>query len=337
MSSRLEILAKKTERPLPQLTRDLERCKRDLDNFGYCLLENALSAEALNASKTRLEEQAEAERQRGIAYEDGGPTQRWGNFRDEEGRMTSAAFTAEHGGINQRVWMLVNKGKIFCDIVEHEDAHTLTRHVLGDEYQISSFTANIAKKGGTPMDLHSDQWWMPPPVRRGRAPIPVGSITRDDGGEERSPDAPMIAPPACLNIMWMLSDFTADIGATRIVPGSHLSGRQPKEGLYSESDVIAAEAPAGSAMFFEGRLWHGTGSNITDQPRLGILLTFCGPQFRPAENYTVAVAPEVIADASPLMRALLGFKTWNAYGRIDGPATEYFEPGEKSPGELYPE
>ena len=166
--------------------------------------------------------------------------------------------------------------------------------------------------------------------------MPVGSVTRDHTGEEKANDAPMIAPPVCINIMWMLCDFSSQIGATRIVPGSHLSGRQPKKGLFAEQDVISAEAPAGTAMVIDGRLWHGTGANITDEPRLGILQTMCGPQFRPQENYTVGVSTEILEDASPRLRALLGFKTWNAYGRVESPAVEFIYSKQESIGELIP-
>ena len=35
--------------------------------------------------------------------------------------------------------------------------------------------------------------------------------------------------------------------------------------------------------------------------------------------------------------ALLGFKVWNAYGRIESPAVEFISPGETSLGEMQPE
>ena len=51
----------------------------------------------------RLEAQAQAEKQLGEAFEDGGPTQQWDNFRDENGKIRTDAFKAKNGGINQRV------------------------------------------------------------------------------------------------------------------------------------------------------------------------------------------------------------------------------------------
>ena len=118
-----------------------------------------------------------------------------------------------------------------------------------------------------------------------------------------------------------------------MVPGSHLRGRQPDAKRMAEGDSIATVADAGTAMVFDGRLWHGTGANVSGKPRLGILTTFCGPQFRPQENYTIGTAPAVLADATPDLLALLGFKVWNAYGRVGQPTAEFVKPGDVQ-GEL---
>jgi hypothetical protein len=53
------------EQDLPQATKDLATAKADLDRYGYCLLAEALGADQLAALRTRLEEQALAERQTG--------------------------------------------------------------------------------------------------------------------------------------------------------------------------------------------------------------------------------------------------------------------------------
>lgn len=320
---------------LPELTGDLSMAKSNIDRFGYCLLKDALSQDQVAAMRARLVEQAAAERQLGAAYEDGGPDQNWGSFRDETGRVRPEAFTAAAGGVNQRLWMLINKGRVFHQVLFEERVREVVSHVLGDEYLLSSFTANIAKAGGVEMDLHTDQWWMPSPTRPGRKALPVGSITRErfDADGEGTPW--MIAPPAAVNVLWMLVEFTAGNGGTRVVPGSHLFGRQPEKG--SNAEAVAAEGPAGTALVIDARIWHGTGANVTGGERLALLTTFCGPQFRPQENLTVGTSPEVLNDASPELLALLGFKVWNAYGRIENPAVEFISPGESSLGALRPE
>ena len=80
-------------------------------------------------------------------------------------------------------------------------------------------------------------------------------------------------------------------------------------------------------MLFDGRIWHGTGANVSDEHRLGVLTTFVAPQFRTQVNFTMATAPEVVAEADEDLLALLGFKIWNAYGRIESQVAGYIQAG----------
>ena len=309
-----------TTNDLPQSTTDVALAKSNLDEFGYCLVAEALNEEEVLGLRRRLETQAAAEKQRGLAYEDAGPNQ---------------------SGVNQRIWFLVNKGQVFRDLLVHKVIRALVAHVLGDEYLLSSFTANIANPGGV-MGMHTDQWWMPQPVGPGCTSVKPGSITRAHfrGRHFGQPgsEPPMWIPPAvACNVMWMLTDFTSDNGATCVVPRSHLKGRQPDPELDADVEAVAAVAPAGTAMVFEGRVWHSTGTNVSDAPRLGALSYFCAPQFRQQENLTVGTDPAVLKSAPPELLALLGFKVWQGYGRIESPADEYISPCETALGELSPE
>jgi len=318
---------------LPQPTANVAQAKSDIDHYGYCLIENALDPVVVNAALKRLKEQAAAELEQGAAFEDGGPRQQWGAFTDGKGRPRQQAYTAAAGGVNQRVWMLVNKGQVFRDILFTASVRAVVDHLLGDDYLLSSYSANIAKPGGVAMNLHTDQWWMPNPVNREPSPIPVGSITRERTNLKGEETPLMIAPCVCVNVMWMLNDFSAENGGTRFVPGSHLRGRPPKQ-WDGDGETLAAEGPAGTAMIFDGRLWHGTGANVSSENRYGLLTTFCGPQFRPQENFTIGARPELLADASPELLALMGFKTWSGYGRVESPVAEFVSQDERSLGEL---
>lgn len=319
---------------LLQPTKDLDLAKRQLDEFGYCLLADAMNQSTLAAVRARLEEQAAAEQQQGLAYRDGGEKQNWGDFKDDKGNTRKDAFSAASGGVNQRIWMLVNKGQVFRDLLFVQEVREVINHALGEDYLLSSFTANIANPGGVAMALHTDQWWMPLPIRPAPTKVPVGSISRTlPNSDEKQP--PMIAPSVAVNVMWMLADFTEENGGTRLVPGSHLYGRRPDRECDKDVDTIAAAAPAGTAMIFDGRIWHGTGANVSNESRLGLLTTFCGPQFRPQENLALGTSKDVLKDASPDLLALLGFKIWNAYGRIESPVAEYVSQGETTLGELH--
>ncbi|MCY3709202.1 MAG: phytanoyl-CoA dioxygenase family protein [Caldilineaceae bacterium] len=318
---------------LPRATSDMEQAKSDILEYGYCLIANALEPEVVGAALARLKEQAAAELEQGAAFEDGGPKQQWGAFTDGKGRPKQKAYTAAAGGVNQRVWMLVNKGRIFRQILFTDSVRAVVDHVLGEEYLLSSYSANIAKPGGVAMNLHTDQWWMPHPVDREPSPLPVGSITRERPNLRGEGAPEMIAPCVCVNVMWMLNDFSAENGGTRFVPGSHLRGRPPRAN-DGEGEILAAEGAAGTAMVFDGRLWHGTGANVSSGNRYGLLTTFCGPQFRPQENFTIGSRPEMLADATSELLALLGFKIWSGYGRVESPVAEYVSQDERSLGEM---
>lgn len=300
---------------LPQPTTDLSLAKANLDDHGYCLLANALDSDTVAALRQRVEEQAAAERQLDVAYRDA-------------------------GGPNQRLWFLVNKGQVFVDLLSHPEVRELVGHVLGEAYVLSSFTCNIANPGGI-MEMHTDQWWMPPPALPEKTLIKPGSMTRQfrghHFGETVTERPPMIQPAVACNVMWMLTDFTKENGATHVLPGSQQFGRQPDMERDTFDDWVPGLAPAGTAMIFEGRVWHSTGSNVSASSRIGALTYFCAPQFRQQENLVSGTKQEVLDNASQELLGLLGFKLWNGYGRIESPKAEWISRGETGLGELRPE
>ena len=139
----------------------------------------------------------------------------------------------------------------------------------------------------------------------------------------------LINPPVVCNVMWAVSDFTKENGATRLVPGSQLSGRAPEPGRCYE--VVHAEAPPGSIVVWEGRTWHGSGLNTGTAPRLGITMYWAAPLLRQLNNFTYGLRPEVVADLSDSERAVLGFKLWNDYGSTNDFDDEWEVDGEKKP------
>ncbi|HEV2597896.1 phytanoyl-CoA dioxygenase family protein [Sphingopyxis sp.] len=203
---------------------------------------------------------------------------------------TDSGYTAAatEQAANQRVWNLLNKGDIFASFALNETARALAGHIVGPAHLLFSSTANIARRGGMAQRLHGDQVFAP-------AETPF----------------PLIA-----NTMWMLDDFTENNGATRVVPETHELRSWPAEG--DEIATVASTGPRGTLMVWDGRLWHGTGENVTDTPRHGMIIAYCAPFLRPQENHTVSLRPEVIAGASPELLELAGFQHWYGLGMIDG-------------------
>jgi ectoine hydroxylase-related dioxygenase (phytanoyl-CoA dioxygenase family) len=276
----------------------------------------------------RLIEQAEAEKQLNIAYEDGSKTKKWGEFNNKDASS----------GINQRVWMLPNKGKVFLDILQNHSYADCVKQIVGEEFLVSSFGANIAKPGGMAMDLHTDQWWLPDPVSRNEEFLPSGSINRKKFNYKINKDIlnnkNFISRPAVSNVLIMLNGMSKENGGTLIVPGSHLFGRHPDNILDKDIFTISAEGPPGCAIITDGRLWHGTGANITQKNRLALLITFCGPQFRPQENFTMGIREEVFLQLNDYQKEILGFKVWNGYGRTGNPTEKFLNINNIEVGEL---
>ena len=312
----------------PKPTKSSKTAKNDLKKWGYCLLENAIPKNLNTKSMERLIEQAEAEKQLNIAYEDGSKTKKWGEFNNKDASS----------GINQRVWMLPNKGKVFLDILQNHSYADCVKQIVGEEFLVSSFGANIAKPGGMAMDLHTDQWWLPDPVSRNEEFLPSGSINRKKFNYKINKDIlnnkNFISRPAVSNVLIMLNGMSKENGGTLIVPGSHLFGRHPDKILDKDIFTISAEGPPGCAIITDGRLWHGTGANITQKNRLALLITFCGPQFRPQENFTMGIREEVFLQLNDYQKEILGFKVWNGYGRTGNPTEKFLNINNIEVGEL---
>lgn len=62
---------------------------------------------------------------------------------------------------------------------------------------------------------------------------------------------------------------------------------------------------------------------ISHDPALG---TFFAPQFRQQENQVHGLDRELWPELSDKMKERLGFKPWNAYGRLENPTAPWIAP-----------
>ncbi|OAG41988.1 hypothetical protein AYO21_03723 [Fonsecaea monophora] len=282
---------------LPTPTEDIDQVRRDLKEFGYGLVKNALTQEQVQLLAEAVRQQGRGEVEAGVAAKDGGPN-----------------------APNQRIWTLINKGQEFLDLLEHPLIDEVIPENLGEHFLVHSYSANIARPGNTPMMLHTDQVGIQPPVRN----VYFG-----------------------INIMWFLTDVTAENGGTRVFPGSHLGAVAPDDNDEGYPDcygvilskggadvvcapdpfnidgTVAAEGPAGTALVFESRLWHATGPNrMTSGERPVILMFFMRSYIRQQENNFLSIRPEVEANLSDRVRRMLGWCTDGAFGGIEGEVRE---------------
>jgi ectoine hydroxylase-related dioxygenase (phytanoyl-CoA dioxygenase family) len=107
-----------------------------------------------------------------------------------------------------------------------------------------------------------------------------------------------------LNVMWPLTSFTQENGATVIWPGSHgveALIEQPREA------PIVAEAEPGDAIVFLGSTLHGAGANCSLRARRGIIVSYCLGWLKPYENPWLAYPPEIAKEFTPEVAALAGY------------------------------
>jgi ectoine hydroxylase-related dioxygenase (phytanoyl-CoA dioxygenase family) len=295
---------------------DMAKLKEDVDRDGYCIVPEVLSPSELAAVRERVLEQAEAERALGWARMDAGPKHVKRMMEDQAELLREDVAKSSDQGVNQRIGFLVNKGKVFRDLVTHPVALELTEHVLGKDFLLSQFSANIANKGAEIDGLHRDQWWCPMPYQEGESYVKCGDRRRNTSTPDSAPKGVNIPPMSC-NFIWMITDFTEETGATRIVPGSHRLPANADSSVPHKIPSMPATGKAGGGVFFDARLWHATGQNHTDEPRIGLLCGYVGPQVRQLDNHFLGIDPAALNEASAKLLDLLGYTTWYNYGSAD--------------------
>jgi ectoine hydroxylase-related dioxygenase (phytanoyl-CoA dioxygenase family) len=107
------------------------------------------------------------------------------------------------------------------------------------------------------------------------------------------------------NTIWAMTDFTAENGATRVIPGSN---RFDDKLHFNESDTEPAEMSKGSVLFYTGSIYHGGGANRSKEIRTGINITYNVSWLRQEENQYLSV-PQEIARTLPVdLLRLMGYR-----------------------------
>ncbi|MFF1945985.1 phytanoyl-CoA dioxygenase family protein [Rhodococcus qingshengii] len=112
------------------------------------------------------------------------------------------------------------------------------------------------------------------------------------------------------NVLWALSEYTDEIGATRVIPGSHrLNGPQH----FTPQDTVAAEMERGSALFYTGKIYHGGGENRTpDKVRQAVNLTYAVGWVRQEENQYLSTPRDIALTLDDDLLRIMGYDMGNA-------------------------
>jgi len=127
---------------------------------------------------------------------------------------------------------------------------------------------------------------------------------------------------ASINAMFAIDAFTADNGATWVVPGSHQKARPSDAEIRSVASPL--ECPAGSMVIFDSTLWHAAGPNLSGADRLAVNHQFTRSFIKQQVDYVRALGGDAIQGQPPRTQQLLGW-----YTRVVTSLDEYYQPPEQ--------
>jgi ectoine hydroxylase-related dioxygenase (phytanoyl-CoA dioxygenase family) len=198
---------------------------------------------------------------------------------EEEGENAGSEFRKEPGA--RRLANLVDKGRIFEQLIATPRVLEAVRHVLGEKFKLSSFNARSANPySQEAQPLHCDAGALP-----------------DENGYW-----------VC-NTIWLLDDFTPENGATRVVPGSQNWKQLPQQALPNPQaphpEEVLVLGRAGSVVVMNTHAWHGGTANCTGNHRRALHAFYCRWD-KPQQQYQKRLLrPETQAGLSDELRRLL--------------------------------
>ena len=227
--------------------------RQQLEEQGYLTLPCPMSPQLLEALRNRVEE-----------------------LFAGEGAACGSEFKQEPGA--RRLANLVNKGRVFEEVIVTPNVLEAVAQVLGPQFKLSSLNVRSANPySDCDQPMHCDS-----------------GATADDLGY------------SVCNSVWMLDDFTPSNGATRMVPGSHRWRKLPPPEMYEpHPQQQLVTGIAGTVVVMNAHMWHGGTANRTGGPRRAMHVYYTRYD-KPQQQYQKRwLSPEVQARLSPEARRIL--------------------------------
>ncbi|TDQ26842.1 ectoine hydroxylase-related dioxygenase (phytanoyl-CoA dioxygenase family) [Raoultella sp. BIGb0149] len=183
-----------------------------------------------------------------------------------------------------RIANLINKGVIWEKVWAHPLILSACRYIFQGDFKISSLNAREALLNGGSQPLHAD--WKKP-----------------------RPDFPKVH---LVNTIWAIDDLSAENGAPRIIPGTHLRPELPEDVLEDPElphpDEVVFAAPAGSVMIYNAHTWHGGTCNHIGSRRRVLHGLYIDRQDTPQQDQQRWLRPETASRLTPAQKWLLDVK-----------------------------
>ena len=183
-----------------------------------------------------------------------------------------------------------NRDPLFLKYLDKPGMIELAEAVHGSDCHIVSMHTWLVGPGRPDQQLHAD--WQP-------YTLPA-DILAD----------PRVRMPIFITTAHVyLDDMTEELGPTKLIPGSHRAGREPKgETTWNGAKERSFLGKAGDCIFFRSEIWHRGSANRSDKIRHTFMVHYANrmitQKFPPYLDFQYN--PAVIAAATPRQRRLLG-------------------------------
>ena len=239
-----------------------------IDGEGVILVKNVYSQSQINEAREIVNKYADTQEQK-------------------ETHFNAEAATADKIHLQQRVWNLFGKAKVFSDLISHDLIFNLMTKFLGSEFICGSYCASRLLPGALGQKPHIDYpYW-------------------DYYNKETFPMRLNSSFPQNCQVTIPLDIFSKESGATGYYPGSQKQLHYPtKHDDLSNIQQMLSEP--GDIVFFYGNVWHCAMPNNSDHQRAGLLIEFLPKYVKPVEDLVSYLDIFFFNNCSQRVKQLLG-------------------------------
>ena len=210
---------------------------------------------------------------------------------NQEQKETHFNAEAEEAGtihLQQRVWNLFGKAKVFSALITHDIIFDLMTKFLGTEFICGSYCASRLLPGAAGQEPHIDYpYW-------------------DFYNKETFPMGLNSSFPQNCQVTIPLDICSELSGATAYYPGSQKNLTYPNKN-DDFSNLKQMTAVPGDLVFFNGNCWHGAMPNKSDHQRAAILIEFLPKYVKPVEDLVSYLGDDFKKNCPERIKQLLGF------------------------------
>lgn len=212
----------------------------------------------------------------------------------------------------ERIAQVLELDKVFGELLElPAEVEASLTEILGADWLIGSYHALVLHPEPAPMNASERDGVLADHLHND---YPYGHATTFYGGLARGRTTQW---PHTMQLLWMLSDFTEENGATLVLPSSHTDGAIPQRHRGADyarfrAGAVPVTGRAGDLLVYYGQLWHSVGLNHAAAPRAALIGQFLPFYMAPMEAHARTLPMRVQRTLTPRVARALGLN-WHHF------------------------